>query len=493
VRYIDSGVAEAEQGVAHWMQRMASEGPCEFRCQTGYFTAEGSGVLLPQLQEWSERELPLKLLIGSNQAATLASHVSYLAGALRVPRPNIALGIVSFQGALFHPKVYHFRRADGSETAYVGSANLTGSGLSGLNVEAGVILDTREDDDPRVLTNIREHIDRWFEERREGLSTIASADDIQRLLDEGYLSLRIERPEPEAGQSERGADRQAGPVRPTRRALVGIPRVVLEERGRVLEPVTGGEQGVAAEPVAAEPIVIEAAVADRGVLHYTEASFHYPQGTHLGHILTILWRFATGRDGTSFDDEYIRLRGSLGNGRLAAYRRQIKYKMLAAIEMGLVDDIRLSDNPENYRPALTQAGGRLWELLAPHVNTDTLIMGGGEELSSTLPERPSFYNLMIRDVATDSAEFADLYRATAERMPAVRQMQQFVAQFEDDRILKNDVYQGFFAFEPVVEFCNEVGIDPATEESARHRCPFLLNILESLGQIDQDTNDVVRL
>ena len=71
-------------------------------------------------------------------------------------------------------------------------------------------------------------------------------------------------------------------------------------------------------------------------------------------------------------------------------------------------------------------------------------------------------------------------------------MLEFLAGFPDDRIEKNEIYAGFFSFEPVIGFCNEVGIEPGTEESARHRCPFLLNILESLGRIDQEVSHVIR-
>jgi superfamily II DNA or RNA helicase len=64
----------------------------------------------------------------------------------------------------------------------------------------------------------------------------------------------------------------------------------------------------------------------REVGEYTEASYCYPQGTHIGHLLSILKYFGSGqREGTHFDDNYIRLRGGLGEGRIALYRRQVKY------------------------------------------------------------------------------------------------------------------------------------------------------------------------
>lgn len=485
MRYIDTSIREADQTVAWWMQQTASDGLCEFRCQSGYFTLEGSGALLPALKDWADRGSMLRLLLGSNRGSTLASHISYLAGRLGLPRAHVALGIVSFDSSLFHPKVYHFVRQDRSETAYVGSANLTGPGISGLNVEAGIIVDTRDGDDAAILEGIRKRIDAWFDATEEGLSLINSPEDIERLLNEGYLSLRAVRPPPEAGLPELEDAGAAGPPRPRRATIVKLPRL------DALGGAAVEEQAAEGAAPAADTQVPDAEI-QRRFLRHTEASFHYPQGTSLGHILAILWHFATGRQGTPFDDEFIRLSGSLGVGRIAGFRRQIKYKLLAAIEMGFVTDIRYVDDSASYSPELTDQGLVLWELVSPHVDTRQLEMGGGEEPSTTLPQPASYYNALIRDACAASQPLNDLYSRSMLGMPAVAQMLDYLGQFPEDRVAKNDVYRGFFSFEPVVEFCNEVGIEPGTEESARHRCPFLLNILESLGKLDQEKTHVIR-
>ncbi len=478
VRYIDTSVRQADQTVAWWMQQTASDGLSEFRCQSGYFTLEGSGPLLPSLKDWADRGSMLRLLLGSNRACTLASHISYLAASLGLPRPRVALGIVSFEASLFHPKVYHFVREDRSETAYVGSANFTGPGISGLNVEAGIIIDTRDGDNPAILEDIRNRIDAWFDGGEEGVSVISSPEDIERLLKEGYLSLRAVDPPPEAGLPEHGDEAAAGPARPRRSAIIKLPR---------FETVEAGAAGAdIAEAQAPEP------QSRRRFLRHTEAGFHYPQGTHLGHIVAIMWRFATGRKGTQFDDRYLRLSGSLGHGRLATFRRQIKYKILAAIEMGVVSDIRYVDDSHAYVPELTDVGLSLWNLLSPYVDTARLIMGGGQVESTRLPERPGFYNVLLRDACARSDALRALYSDTMLHMPAVSQMSEFLGSFPDRRIAKNDIYEGFFDFGSVKDFCDEMGIEPGTEEAARHRCPFLLNILESLGRIDQEASHVVR-
>lgn len=484
VQYIDTGIREAGQTVAWWMQQVSADAPCQFRCQSGYFTLEGSGALLATLEGWADRGLLVRLLLGSNRASTLASHVSYLAGRLGLPRPHIGLGIFSFEGSLFHPKVYHFLREDGSETAYVGSANFTGPGISGLNVEAGIIVDTREGDDPLILRSIRDRIDAWFEDGEAGLSQISSPEDIQRLLDQGYLSLRVVRPPAEAGlddEDEQAEPFEVAPARPRRGALVRLPR--LDAEGGAARP---GEQ------TGNEGSRNLGKDAQRRFIRHTEASFHYPQGTHLGHILAILWRFESGRDDTPFDDRYIRLSGSLGSGRIAGFRRQIKYKLLAAMELGLVTDIRYVDDSEAFVPELTDVGRMLWRLVSPHVDTAQLEMGGGVEQSTTLPQPPTYYNQILCGARNASLPLKALYSRTMLSMPAVQQLIDFLSQFPDDRIAKDEVYRGFFESPNVIAFCDEVGIDPQTEESARHRCPFLLNILESLARIDQERTHIIR-
>lgn len=57
---------------------------------------------------------------------------------------------------MLHSKVYLFARADGTAAAFVGSHNLTGFALCGLNGEAGVLLDGSANSAP--FAEIRKHI-----------------------------------------------------------------------------------------------------------------------------------------------------------------------------------------------------------------------------------------------------------------------------------------------------------------------------------------------
>lgn len=475
MRYIDSGIREPEQVVAQWMSEVSATGPCEFRCQSGYFTIEGLGILAHSLKEWASLDKSTKLLVGSNAASTLASHVAYLAGWLAIPQDHVALGVIRLRNALFHPKVYHFVRADGSMCAYVGSANLTRQGISGWNVEAGVLLDTNDGDDPSVLEQIAENIDSWFNGERGAIERITSSEDIEKLIKEGHLALR--RPKEDEndfggtqGQSSRGSMARLD-ANATIFKMPDIPNLPDE----FSDPKFEIGQSSKTKPQA----------------HFrkTEASYHYPQGTHLGHILAVLYSLSGDRSKTVFADEFVRLDGSLGHGRLAAFRRQIKYKLLAAMEFGLVEDYRLTP-PDEYVLSLTELGENLWELFAPLIDQTSIALADGDELSTKMPLNPTSYVAKIKEARERSPELASLYDETVLSVPSVQQMLALVRDLGTGDLLKSDIYENFFSYGPVVDFCDQHGIEPGTEESAKHRCPLLLNVLESVGLIDQSSNKI---
>ena len=58
-------------------------------------------------------------------------------------------------------------------------------------------------------------------------------------------------------------------------------------------------------------------------------------------------------------------------------------------------------------------------------------------------------------------------------------------------IKKSSVYEGFFKAPFVKMYCDQNGIDIATEEGAKHRCPFLLNLLESIGVLSQTRSEII--
>lgn len=232
----------------------------------------------------------------------------------------------------------------------------------------------------------------------------------------------------------------------------------------------------------------------REIGEYTEASYHYPQGTHLGHVLSIIWHFGLpSRDGTAFDNEYIRLRGDLGEGRISTYRRQLKYKLLAAMELGLLEDDRRADADGEFVPALTPAGRELRDVLEDRLLRLDLSFPVKEDgfPSSMMPDSEEIYNATIRDAHAEGGAKQDVINRVFLNMHAVQQMMAFLYQICRSReVERSFIYENFFQAPFVKQFLEREGIEEATAEASKRRCPFLLNILSALGVSSNTTSKI---
>ena len=234
----------------------------------------------------------------------------------------------------------------------------------------------------------------------------------------------------------------------------------------------------------------------REIGEYTEASYHYPQGVHLGHVLSVLKVFGGGsRDGSHFDDDYIRLRGGYGKGRIGAYQRQVKYKLQAAMELGIVPDDRSYGPDEKVLLTLTPIGKQLYQAMKPLLEQlDLRFERDAEGIpSSRMAFQGQEYNGLIREYLADKSEERELFLRLFLRMPAVSQMLLYMYRIgRSDTIKRSDVYDQFFKTPFVAQFCDQEGIEEATAEGAKHRCPFLINILDACALLSQD-NGTIRL
>lgn len=234
----------------------------------------------------------------------------------------------------------------------------------------------------------------------------------------------------------------------------------------------------------------------REIGEYTEASYHYPQGTHVGHLLAILWYFGlANRAGTAFDDRFIRLRGGFGEGRIAMYRRQLKFKLQAAMELGILEDERRA--PAEIRlfyPGLTPLGRELRASLESRLRKLDLAFPVGEDgiPSSTMVGDEATYNAVLRSCMSEREDKAAVVRRPILRMHAVQQMLAFLYHVCRKRdVARGFIYENFFQAPFVQHFLDQEGVEGATAEGARHRCPFLLNLLNAIGVVESNRQSVV--
>ena len=235
----------------------------------------------------------------------------------------------------------------------------------------------------------------------------------------------------------------------------------------------------------------------RAVGEYTEASYHYPQGTHLGHILSILYFFGSGkRTGSPFDDKYIRLRGGLGEGRLSIYRRQVKYKLQAAMELKILTDDRHYAADQDYTLELTPLGRELYEALTPLFDTINLDFPRGDDgIPLTTMEDEGSINGALRSLIQNDTNARSVVYRVFLQMRAVQQMLAYLYHIEQKtKIPRIQIHEHFFQAPFVKQYCDQEGIAETTFEASRRRCPFLLNILNACDIIDdfEKTNITVR-
>lgn len=230
----------------------------------------------------------------------------------------------------------------------------------------------------------------------------------------------------------------------------------------------------------------------REIGEYTEASYHYPQGVHLGHLVSILKVFgAPSRKNTHFDDKYIRLRGGYDkeNERLATYQRQVKYKLQAAMELGILPDDRSFGPHEEVPLSLTASGKQLYTALKPLLDSLDLKFPLDPKgiPSSDMALGAKEYNAKIKEFLAKNPNARALFLKTFLRMPAVVQMLSYFYRVARTKSVKRStVYDEFFKAPFVTEFCDQEGIEPATEEASKHRTPFLINILDACNFVSQD-------
>ena len=188
MRYIDNGQGDPrDEALYTWLRDVLTSDVVGIRWQSGYFEAGVLGSLASTMAQLAANEQDAMVLIGSNDCETGVSAVRRLVDLLGLPRSGGKLGIVSYANGSYHPKTIHIRYGDGREVAYVGSANLTSRGINGLNVEAGIVLDTDEGDAEDVLAAVGEAVAEWFQSTPEGLYVVDGQGDVDDLEQQGIL------------------------------------------------------------------------------------------------------------------------------------------------------------------------------------------------------------------------------------------------------------------------------------------------------------------
>jgi hypothetical protein len=188
LRYFDTGSGSPGSTLGSWVASHDPKEVSHLRMQSGFFSADGLAPFEDIFAQLKATAAPSAIILGSNGGETLRPHVEQLLFLLGAPRKNCDLALVAYRNAYYHPKTFHIGRTDGSQAAYVGSANLGYAALSGTHVEAGIVLDTRDGDPKTILDEIAEAVDRWFRHPPPGFNLVVRNEDLPALVLSGTIA-----------------------------------------------------------------------------------------------------------------------------------------------------------------------------------------------------------------------------------------------------------------------------------------------------------------
>lgn len=224
---------------------------------------------------------------------------------------------------------------------------------------------------------------------------------------------------------------------------------------------------------------------------HTEFSYHFPQGTHLGHILYIFNAIGSGDvENTRFKKDNVRFSGGYDTGVLGNFQRKIKYMLQAAMEMGLLVDYRQQAVQEDFTLAFTAAGQKVYNALKGLIDQIDLSFTANEEGEySWSMNIESTVNSRIREYLEKDSNLLNLVREVLLTMDAVNLLLKYLYAIQRKKeIRKSDIYNDFFEAPFVKHYMDRHGLESPTEEVRRRRVPFLINILDALGIIKQTSS-----
>ena len=225
----------------------------------------------------------------------------------------------------------------------------------------------------------------------------------------------------------------------------------------------------------------------------TESSYHFPQGTHLGHLMYILKVVGDNSiENSRIAPEYVRFEKTENDKEpITIFQRQTKYKLQAAMELGLLVDFR-SDPSAGVKIILTPDGLNLYNVLRPLLNEiDMTFKEGGKAEISWAMNNEGTINETLGSFLNDNPAAKALMSELFLRADAISLLLRYLyGVAKISKLSKNKVYTEFFSCPFVSRYCEIKGIEVPTEEGARHRIPFLFNILETFDIIEQGRSDI---
>lgn len=214
----------------------------------------------------------------------------------------------------------------------------------------------------------------------------------------------------------------------------------------------------------------------------TKASYHYPQGTHLGHIFYAIKTLGDKKLCERLEvDTYSPPEGV----SVSKMGRKTRYIIWACMELGLIIDDRKSENKDERTiyQNLTRKGEILYRILKKYAidpNFFDFKQSTKVEVSWEMVNQEQYFNDFIKNLPSE--EKKELEKIFFE-MDAVQHFLRFIFHENQNKetYIRNEIYPVYFNTPFIKEYFEINGIKQSSDEGAKRRLPFIINILESFG------------
>lgn len=217
-------------------------------------------------------------------------------------------------------------------------------------------------------------------------------------------------------------------------------------------------------------------------------SFLYPQGFHIGALFHVVKNIGDSNFSHPFNPETYSPQNY--NRTLGTFERECRYRMWALMEMGILEDHRVTDDHRSYQN-LTEKGRRIYELME------------GVEFPANFFQRRSNDSWALRLEPIDYIRFTrslkgacpELFNLLHDTFASMDSCQDLIAHFLFSgkyQITKHELYSTYFSNPIVRDRYTQRGLTPPRDsyETARRRLSIIIKLLQSVDIVSVSSTRV---
>lgn len=208
-------------------------------------------------------------------------------------------------------------------------------------------------------------------------------------------------------------------------------------------------------------------------------SFLYPQGFHMGALFFLIKNLGNKNFNFPFNQETYSPQDY--GKELGTFEREFRYRVWALMEMGILEDGRITKNNLSYQK-LTEKGINIYNLMKDLNFPDSFFERKSDD-SWAMTLNPIDYINFTKKIKEESPSLFKILHETIINMDACQDLISYFISEGRYKISKNELYGKYFSNDFVRETYSKrkLTLPKQSYETARRRISIIIGLLESVG------------